>query len=70
MTGIAIVIYLNQPGNQPRERDYAFAGVFLCLCHLDRLAVVGFVRLAREVQDKQTYLNTLIYGGVLPSLSL
>ncbi|MBN9349532.1 MAG: DUF2723 domain-containing protein [Chitinophagaceae bacterium] len=25
-TGIAIVIYLNQAGNQPRERDYAFAG--------------------------------------------
>jgi len=28
MTGIAIVIYLNQPPNQPRERDYAFAGSF------------------------------------------
>ncbi|MCM1022183.1 MAG: DUF2723 domain-containing protein [Muribaculum sp.] len=28
MTGIAIVIYLNQTPNQPRERDYAFAGSF------------------------------------------
>jgi hypothetical protein len=28
MTGIAIVIYLNQYPNQPRERDYAFAGSF------------------------------------------
>ena len=28
MTGIAIVLYLNQPPNQPRERDYAFAGSF------------------------------------------
>ncbi|MEO6843885.1 MAG: DUF2723 domain-containing protein [Ginsengibacter sp.] len=27
-TGIAIVIYLNQAGNQPRERDYAFVGSF------------------------------------------
>ncbi len=27
-TGLAIVLYLNQPGNQPRERDYAFAGSF------------------------------------------
>jgi len=25
-TGIAIAIYLNMPPNQPRERDYAFAG--------------------------------------------
>ncbi len=27
-TGIAIVIYLNQAGFQPRERDYAFSGSF------------------------------------------
>jgi hypothetical protein len=27
-TGLAIVIYLNQAGLQPRERDYAFAGSF------------------------------------------
>jgi hypothetical protein len=27
-TGLAIVIYLNQFPNQPRERDYAFAGSF------------------------------------------
>jgi len=28
MTGIAIVLYLNQYPNQPRERDYAYAGSF------------------------------------------
>lgn len=28
MTGIAIVVYLNFPPQQPRERDYAFAGSF------------------------------------------
>jgi len=28
MTGIAIVLYLNQTPAQPRERDYAFAGSF------------------------------------------
>lgn len=27
-TGLAIVIYLNQAGNQPRERDYAYVGSF------------------------------------------
>ncbi|RYY70497.1 MAG: DUF2723 domain-containing protein [Chitinophagaceae bacterium] len=27
-TGLAIVLYLNQAGNQPRERDYAFVGSF------------------------------------------
>jgi hypothetical protein len=28
MTGIAIIFYLNQYPNQPRERDYAYAGSF------------------------------------------
>lgn len=28
LTGIAIVVYLNQPPLQPRERDYAYAGSF------------------------------------------
>ena len=28
MTGIAIVLYLNQPPYQVRERDYAYAGSF------------------------------------------
>lgn len=27
-TGFAILLYLNQPGNQPRERDYAYVGSF------------------------------------------
>lgn len=32
MTGIAIVIYLNQPPFQVRERDYAYAGSFYFFC--------------------------------------
>ncbi len=28
MTGLAIIVYLNQPPMQPRERDYAYAGAF------------------------------------------
>ena len=32
MTGIAIVLYLNQPPFQVRERDYAYAGSFYAFC--------------------------------------
>ena len=32
MTGIAIVLYLNQPPYQVRERDYAYAGSFYAFC--------------------------------------
>ncbi|WP_295124962.1 DUF2723 domain-containing protein [uncultured Chitinophaga sp.] len=31
-TGFAIVLYLNQAGNQPRERDYAYVGSFYAFC--------------------------------------
>ncbi|KAA6302632.1 MAG: hypothetical protein EZS26_001139 [Candidatus Ordinivivax streblomastigis] len=32
MTGLAIVVYLNQTPNQPRERDYAYAASFYAFC--------------------------------------
>lgn len=32
MTGLAIVLYLNQTPYQPRERDYAYAGSFYAFC--------------------------------------
>ena len=32
MTGLAIVLYLNQMPFQPRERDYAYAGSFYAFC--------------------------------------
>jgi tetratricopeptide (TPR) repeat protein len=28
MTGVAIIVYLNQPDPQPRERDYSYVGAF------------------------------------------
>src|SRR3954453_7440883 len=41
-TGFAIVIYLNQPGYQPRERDYAYAGSFYVYAIWIGLAVLYF----------------------------
>jgi hypothetical protein len=63
-TGIAIVLYLNQPGNQPRERDYAYAGSFYAWTIWVGLSVVGFVRMARERADKATLSNVLLWGGL------
>jgi len=40
-TGLAIVIYLNQSGLQPRERDYAFAGSFYVFAIWIGLGVIG-----------------------------
>ena len=41
MTGIAIVIYLNQTPTQPRERDYAFAGSFYAYAIWVGMGVAG-----------------------------
>ncbi|MFN4315171.1 MAG: protein O-mannosyl-transferase family [Chitinophagaceae bacterium] len=67
-TGIAVVLYLNQPGNQPRERDYAYVGSFYAFAIWIGLAVVAFVRMAREKADKLTFQNTLLYGSALTFL--
>lgn len=68
MTGMAVVFYLNQPGNQPRERDYAYVSSFFVFAIWIGLAVVAFVRLAREKADRLSFQNTLIYGSVLTFL--
>lgn len=47
-TGFAIVVYLNQPGNQPRERDYAYVGSFYAFAVWIGLAIPALVGLARE----------------------
>ena len=45
MTGIAIVIYLNQPPMQVRERDYAYAGSFYFFSVWIGMAVAGICSL-------------------------
>jgi hypothetical protein len=64
-TGMAIVLYLNQPGNQPRERDYAYVGSFYAFAIWIGLAVVALVKLVRDKADKLTLQQQLIYGGGL-----
>ncbi|HKB43709.1 MAG TPA: DUF2723 domain-containing protein [Chitinophagaceae bacterium] len=68
MTGIAVVFYLNQPGNQPRERDYAYVGSFYAFAIWIGLALVALVKMAREKEDKLTFQNMILYGGVLTFL--
>ena len=62
-TGIAIGLYLNMPGNQPRERDYAFAGSFYAFTVWIGLAVTALVKLTREI--KQVSFNTILFGSIL-----
>lgn len=41
MTGLAIIVYLNQTPYQPRERDYAYAASFYVFCMWIGIGVLG-----------------------------
>lgn len=48
MTGLAIVIYLNQTPYQPRERDYAYAGSFYAFAIWIGMGVLGIYSLIKR----------------------
>ena len=53
MTGLAIVLYLNQTPMQPRERDYAYAGSFYAYAIWIGLGVAGIAYyLQKLIKDK------------------
>ena len=59
MTGIAIVLYLNQTPSQPRERDYAYAGSFYAFSIWIGMGVAGlwslvmwFLKKKNKKEDK------------------
>ena len=54
MTGLAIVLYLNQTPQQPRERDYAYAGSFYAYaiwCGLGVLALYDMLKKKLKTND-------------------
>ncbi|MBO4593919.1 MAG: DUF2723 domain-containing protein [Bacteroidaceae bacterium] len=50
MTGIAIVIYLNQTPAQPRERDYAYAGSFYAFAIWVGMGVAAIIDWLRRIK--------------------
>lgn len=53
MTGIAIVLYLNQTPGQPRERDYAFAGSFYAFAIWIGMGVPAIAMMLRSLFTKK-----------------
>ncbi len=48
VTGIALIVYTNQPPREPRERDYALAGSFMAFCIWIGLGVVAIFDFLRS----------------------
>ena len=55
MTGLAIVMYLNQTPYQPRERDYAYAGSFYAFCIWIGLGVMAIIDMFNRLCKFEVY---------------
>ena len=66
MTGLAIVLYLNQTPVQPRERDYAYAGSFYAFAIWIGLGVAAI----SDLLNKYVFKKKEVYGAVLSGLCL
>ena len=63
MTGIAIVLYLNQEPFQPRERDYAYAASFYAFCIWIGIGVAGVAKLFEKAK-LPTLLSSVLASGL------
>jgi len=54
MTGLAIILYLNQPDPQPRERDYSYVGSFFAYSIWVGLGFMGIMEFLKDYIFKST----------------
>ena len=67
MTGLAIVLYLNLTPQQPRERDYAYAGSFYAFAIWTGMGVAGIAALLkRKLKPAAAVLLAGIVGILIP----
>ena len=67
MTGLAIVLYLNQTPMQPRERDYAYAGSFYAFAIWIGMGVAGMANwLEKKIGEKPAAILATVLGLFVP----
>jgi len=64
MTGLAIILYLNQPDPQPRERDYSYVGSFYAFSIWIGLGYAGLMELLRGNKKKKD--DETVQSNILP----
>ena len=71
LTGLAIVLYLNQPDPQPRERDYSYVGSFFAFAIWIGLGYAGIMEMIRgngrknEEGNSSTLIATMVFGVLI-----
>lgn len=66
LTGIAIVVYLNQTPDQPRERDYAYAASFFAFTIWIGLGVTALFSLFKKIIKNSPISATLAFVICIP----
>ena len=67
MTGLAIVIYLNQTPMQPRERDYAYAGSFYAFAIWCGIGVAAVIDILSQKLKK---VNPVVLASIISLVCL
>ena len=62
MTGLAIVVYLNQTPMQPRERDYAYAGSFYAFAIWCGMGVAAIIDWLQRKLKKESLVIAAVIG--------
>ncbi len=62
LTGYAIIIYLNQPDPQPRERDYSYVGSFYAFALWIGTGIAGILESVESAVRKKGVLKNAAFG--------
>jgi len=54
MTGLAVIVYLNQEDPQPRERDYAYTGSFFAFAIWIGIGITALIDMAKDFATSKT----------------
>jgi hypothetical protein len=70
LTGVALVVYLNSPPSEPRERDYIYAGSYYAFCFWIGFGVIAIAQgLGRFIKDPKTAaIAATVIGLLIPGI--
>lgn len=70
LTGVALVVYLNSPPSEPRERDYIYAGSYYAFCFWIGFGVIAIASGIEKILKSQTTaaLIAIVVGLTAPAI--
>ncbi|MBX2971045.1 MAG: DUF2723 domain-containing protein, partial [Cyclobacteriaceae bacterium] len=70
LTGVALVVYLNSPPSEPRERDYIYAGSYYAFCFWIGFGVLAIANGIEKIlkSQKTAALIAIVIGLTAPAI--